>query len=54
MVDIVQDMQDEELEATVKASQAKEKHKTKKATSHADMRDEDLEATMRTSQANEF
>ena len=51
MVDIVQDMQDEELEATVKASQAKEKHKTKKATSHADMRDEDLEATMQTSQA---
>ena len=46
------DMQDEELEATVKASQVKEKHKTKKATSHADMRDEEPEATMQqTSQA---
>ena len=46
-----EDMQDEDLEATVQASQAKKKHKTKKATSHADKRDEDLEATMQTPQA---
>ena len=45
------DMQDEELEATVKASQVKEKRKTKKAASHADMRDEEPEATMQTPQA---
>ena len=44
-------MQDEELEATVKESQVKEKRKTKKATSHADMRDEEPEATMQTPQA---
>ena len=30
-----EDMQDEDLEATLQASQAKEKHKTKKATSNA-------------------
>ena len=46
-----EDMQDEDLEATVQASQAKKKHKTKKVTSNADMRDEDLEATVQASQA---
>ena len=35
----------------MKASQVKEKRKTKKAASHADMRDEEPEATMQTPQA---